>query len=316
MLIIKRSIMAIMICLVAFLSAKAVEADKALVSHPVIDQVFAKYEKAFNAGDARAIGSLWKSDGEFIDAIGERVVGRDNIEKLFLEFFSKNKGHKLSIKVLSLKEEDQGKTIVVEILPVVTPSLPGAVGKNKATLVLNKSGDQWLIEGVKENMHLPASYEHLKDLQWLIGSWAIKEPAKTDTEKAKPVSINSTCQWTANKSFITRTFTSQLQQLELHGTEIIGWDPQANTIRSWQFESTGGFTESVWKLDGTKLVIETKGVLASGEPVSSVTTINRIEDNTISLVSQKRTRGGKPQEDIGPITLVRVTTATPITPDP
>jgi uncharacterized protein (TIGR02246 family) len=89
--------------------------EKGVEAHPVIDQVFAQYEKAFNAGDAKAIGALWKSDGEFVNALGDRIVGREAIVKLFVDSFSQNPGKKLSIKVLSvlsLKEEEKGDVAV------------------------------------------------------------------------------------------------------------------------------------------------------------------------------------------------------------
>jgi uncharacterized protein (TIGR02246 family) len=292
--------------LISTISARAVETDPSTASHPVINQVFAKYENAFNAGDAKAIGALWKSDGEFIDPLGDKIVGREAIEKLFQDFFSRTPGEKLSIKVLSIKEEEEGRVVVAEIVPEVSPPLPGRIGSNKATIVLVRSGENWLIEGVKERLHVPAAYEHLKALEWLVGSWSTQSPSSAEPDKAKQISINYTCQWTANKSFLTRTFSTHTQQLELQGTEIIGWDPRVKTIRSWLFESTGGFTESTWKPDGKQWIIEMKGVLASGDTVSSTTTLTKVDDNTLTIQLQKRLRGGKPQPDVAAITIHRV----------
>ncbi|MGD0653484.1 MAG: nuclear transport factor 2 family protein [Thermoguttaceae bacterium] len=302
--------------LISTISARAVDTDPSAASHPVIDQVFAKYEKAFNAGDAKAIGALWKSDGEFIDPLGDKIVGREAIEKLFQDFFARTPGEKLSIKVLSIKEEEEGRVVVAEIVPEVSPPLPGRIGSNKATIVLVRSGENWLIEGVKERLHVPAAYEHLKALEWLVGSWSTQAPSSAQSDKANQISINSTCQWTANKSFLTRTFSTHTQQLELQGTEIIGWDPQAKSIRSWLFESTGGFTESAWKPDGKQWIIEMKGVLASGDTVSSTTTLTKVDDNTLTIQLQKRLRGGKPQSDVAAITIHRVNSSALPNPEP
>jgi uncharacterized protein (TIGR02246 family) len=300
---------AVMLSLLFAISARAVETDKSTVSHPVIDQVLAKYEKAFNAGDAKAIGELWKSDGEFIEPLGNKVVGRDAIVKLFQDFFAQTPGVKLSIKVLSLKETEEGSAVVAEVVPQLTPPPPGDLGSNKATIVLVRSGDSWLIEGVREMPYLPLSYEHLKALQWLVGSWSTQAASNTESDKPNQISINSTCQWTKNQSFLTRTFTTHVQQLELHGTEVIGWDPQAKSIRSWLFESSGGFTQSTWKPEGKLWIIEMKGVLANGDSVSATTTLTKIDDNTFTIQSQKRIRGGKEQPDIATITIHRVKTA-------
>jgi len=305
---------AVSLSLLLTMPALAAEVDRSTNAHPVIDQVFAKYEKAFNAGDAKGIGALWKSDGEFIGPLGDRIVGREAIEKLFQDFFSRNPGEKLSIKVLSLKEEEEGRVVVAEIMPEVSPPPPGNLGPNKATIVLIRSGENWLIEGVKEKPNVPASYEHLKDLDWIVGSWSTQAPSGAESDTTSKVDIHSAYQWTANKSFLTRTFTTHIQQLELHGTEIIGWDPRAKAIRSWSFESTGGFTESSWKRDqpdGKQWTIEMKGVLANGDTISSTTTLTKVDDNAITIQSHKRMRGGNPQPDISPLTLRRVEQSEP-----
>lgn len=301
-------------CLVSCISVLAVEIGPSVGSHPVIDQVFAKYEKAFNAGDAKAIGGLWKSDGEFIDPMGNKILGREAIEKVFQEFFSRTPGEKLAIKVLSVKEEEEGKVAVAEIVPELSPPLPGRIGANIATIVLVRSGETWLIEGVRERFHVPAAYEHLKAIEWLVGSWSTQQPSNAGPDNASHISVNTTCQWTANKSFLTRTFSTHTQQLELQGTEIIGWDPQAKSIRSWLFESTGGFTESVWKQDGNKWTIEIKGVLANGDAVSSTATLTKVDNDTMTIQLQKRLRGGKPLPDIAPITIHRAKSPVPENP--
>jgi uncharacterized protein (TIGR02246 family) len=306
MLRISSATIIVILSLISIISAQAVETDQSTASHPVINQVFAKYEKAFNAGDAKAIGELWKSDGEFIDPLGNKIAGREAVEKLFRDFFLQNPKEKLSLKVLSLKEEEEGRVVLAEIVPQVTPPLPGDIGSNKATIVLVRSGDNWLIEGVKESPYAPLSYEHLKALQWLVGSWSTQANSSVESDKETQISINSTCQWTANKSFLTRIFTTRMQQLDLHGTEIIGWDPQAKSIRSWLFESTGGFTQSVWRPDGNQWIIEMKGVLANGDAVSATTTLIKVDEKTLTIQSQKRMRGGKPQPDIATITVHRV----------
>jgi hypothetical protein len=82
------------------------------------------------------------------------------------------------------------------------------------------------------------------------------------------------------------------------------------------FESTGGFTESTWKADGKQWTIEMKGILADGETISSTTTLIKVDDNTLTIQSQKRLRGGKPQPDVAAITIHRVNTASLPNPEP
>jgi uncharacterized protein (TIGR02246 family) len=301
------SSLVLMLSLVAAVELRAVEANPAVQpSNPMLKQLLTAYEKAFDAADPKAIGALWKKDGEFIDPLGNHILGREAIEKLFEDYFSRNPGVKLSIELLSLKEEEQGRVLVAEVIPRVAPPPPGRLGTNKATIVLVRSGENWLIEGIREQTYLPASYEHLKELEWMVGTWTTQKPEKTPANPAEQISINVACQWTANKSFLTRTFTTNLQQLELHGTEIIGWDPQTKTIRSWLFESTGGFAEGAWKFDGKQCTEEMKGVMADGTTFSATNIVTPIDRNTLTYESIDRIRGGQKQPNRGPIKIERV----------
>ncbi|MGW8256580.1 MAG: YybH family protein [Thermoguttaceae bacterium] len=284
----------------------AVEVNSTVKPHPVIDQVFAAYEKAFDAADPKAIGQLWKSDGEFVDPLGNRILGREAVVKLFADFFSRHSGAKLSIKVLTLKVAEPGRVVVAHVLSKVTPPPFGQIGSHTATIVLVRKNDKWLIEGVKQTAHLPASYEHLKDLQWLIGSWTTNVTSDGAGNEKKSLTINADFKWTKNKSFITHSFTGHFGKLNLHGMEVIGWDPKAKTIRSWLFQSNGGFAENTWKSEGKKVAIEHKGVQPDGGLITNQTTISAPDKNTLIYESKNREIGSKKLPDLGPIKFVRV----------
>jgi len=42
-------------------------------------------------------------------------------------------------------------------------------------------------------------------------------------------------------------------------TEIIGWDPERQEIRSWMFSSDGRFAEATWSQSGEGWAIEVEG---------------------------------------------------------
>jgi hypothetical protein len=42
-------------------------------------------------------------------------------------------------------------------------------------------------------------------------------------------------------------------------TEIIGWDPETQSIRSWVFTSAGRFAEGVWERDGNAWTVRMDG---------------------------------------------------------
>ena len=43
---------------------------------------------------------------------------------------------------------------------------------------------------------------------------------------------------------------------DLEGTQVIGWDPAAGTIRSWMFDSDGGFGEGTWSKKGNTWIVK------------------------------------------------------------
>ena len=207
----------------------------------IAGEVFRSYAKAFAAGDAKALSAFWKSDGEIVDAEGMRTLGRAAIEKTFAVFFANNPGSKITIKLLSAKADGEG-VIVAEICPKIDPPISKSICEVGAMVVLVKEKDsKWLIEGVREKNPLPASYEQLKPLEWLVGDWAV------NAKKAEHVSFSMHCHWTENKSFLICMYTAKHLDVVRHGTEVIGWDAKEKKIRSWTFGSNGGFTEGFWR---------------------------------------------------------------------
>jgi len=216
---------------------------------------------------------------------GEEVVGRDAIEKQFIGVFAEVKEAKLEVTTLSINfvspnvaiEQGTAKVIVPEETPELT----------QYTAVYVKRGEEWLLDRMTEEgvPNILSHYERLKDLEWMVGSWVDQdEESKVTTE----------CSWTKNNNFLTRSFTVQVgDQIEMAGMQIIGWDPLEKKIRSWVFDSDGGFAEGSWKKQGNQWHIHQTGVLPDGRKSSSVNVITYIDDNTCTLQSVNRVVDGE-----------------------
>jgi hypothetical protein len=102
-----------------------------------------------------------------------------------------------------------------------------------------------------------AQVSNLMDqLEWLVGEWA----AKGDGYQAC-----STAKWSENRKFIVSQFTVDRPGAKtLCGTQRIGWDPAAERIRSWVFDSEGGISEGIWQQEGDAWVVKNVGVLPDG----------------------------------------------------
>ncbi len=114
------------------------------------------------------------------------------------------------------------------------------------------------------------------------------------------------CSWTRNNNFITRSFTVSVgDRVDMAGMQIVGWDPAAEQIRSWVFDSDGGFAEGVWTRKGNRWSISQSGVLPDGRKASAVNIVTYEDDNTYTWQSVSRTVGGELLPNIEEVRIVR-----------
>jgi hypothetical protein len=89
------------------------------------------------------------------------------------------------------------------------------------------------------------------------------------------------------------------------GTQRIGWDPLAKKIRSWVFDSEGGFGEGVWTRDGKQWIVKRTGVTRDGKIASATTIITRTSKHRMTWQQRDRIVGGEKTPDTGKIQITR-----------
>jgi len=137
----------------------------------------------------------------------------------------------------------------------------------------------------------------LDELAWMVGQWV------DEGENSK---ITTTCSWTHGGHYLTRSFRVTVEgELNLEGTQMLGWDPIAGEIRSWTFDSAGGFGEGRWMRDGNRWLVKTSFVLASGERASAINVITYVDPDTFLWQSTNREVGGELLPNIPEVTVVR-----------
>jgi uncharacterized protein (TIGR02246 family) len=62
-----------------------------------------QFADAFNKHDAKTVAAQWTEIGECVDADGELIRGRADIEKSFAEFFKANPNCKIQVQVQSVR---------------------------------------------------------------------------------------------------------------------------------------------------------------------------------------------------------------------
>lgn len=256
------------------------------------------FVEAFHRGDAKALAAFWAPDGDYTDQTGRTLNGREAIEKSFKKFFGENKGLKLRIDIGSLRFVTPDVALEDGVTSVLSPD-GGPPSRARYAIVHVKKDGQWLLSSVRDAPFAPpTNQEHLSALEWAIGDWA--------DENDKGESARVSFGWTENQNFIVSSFTTTFKNISIGGgTQWIGWDPLKKQIRSWTFESGGGFGEGFWSVDGDRWTIKSTAVLRDGKKLSATNVLTRIDADTMSWQAKDRTEDGKELPDIKAIKMKR-----------
>ena len=266
------------------------EADKA------IRQAVESYVAAFNAGDAKALASMWSPDAVYTNPLsGTQVVGRDNIERQFAEVFSQSNVFKLEATTHSI--DFISPSVAVEHGSARLIEGGNALEESDYTAIYVKRDGQWLLDRVTEEDVVPSHYEQLKELEWMVGQWSDEDDEAT---------VTTECNWSKNNNFLVRSFTVQINdRIGMSGMQFIGWDPAAKQIRSWVFDSEGGFGEGTWTRKDNRWSNQQTGVLPDGRKSSSVSIFTQLDDGTFTLQSVNRMVDGQLLPNIDEVKITR-----------
>lgn len=257
------------------------------------------YLEAFNRGDAKAVTGHWTEDGELVTPTGEVLKGHPALEAAFAAYFKEASGAKLElfdtrIKLLSPRVASESGMAWVSI-----GDEPSEIATYEAVHV--KTADGWRMDSVREvtaPAPAPTHYQQLQPLAWMIGTWV--------DQSAENASIETTGRWTTNSNFIVRTFRVFIEdRVDFEGTQIIGWDPSAQAIRSWTFDSDGGFGIGRWSQSGDRWTVQTLNVLPDGRRASSTNIYDLLDESTLEFHSIGRQVDGEIMPSLDTVTLVR-----------
>ncbi|MFO0012139.1 MAG: YybH family protein [Planctomycetota bacterium] len=256
------------------------------------------YVGAFNRGDAKAVASMWSPEAVYINPrTDERVIGREAIEKQMENTFADTKGIQLEATSKSIQ--------------LISPSVAAEHGTAKLmlekqtletteyTAIYVKRDGQWLLDRMTEEEVIapPSHYEPLKGLEWMVGRWVDQDDKAT---------VVTECRWARNNNFLVRTFEVHVRErIDMSGIQFIGWDPASKQIRSWVFDSDGGFGQGNWTKKENRWYIQQTGVLHDGRKHASVNIITYLNDDAFTLQSVNRTVDGELLPNVDEVKLTK-----------
>lgn len=270
------------------------EADK-----KAIQNVVQSYLEAYNQQDAVKLTAHWSSNATYINPVtGESAEGKEAIEKLFQIKFAQNKKTHLTNTIKSIVFPHTNEAIENGVMKVAVDDQPTRQMAYQAELV--RENGKWLIKAINEIelYDAPSNFEQLKDLAWLVGKWK---------DSDGNVSILFDNQWDKYKNFIIQNFTMKIYgQDDIEGRQIIGWDPVKGVIRSWVFDSDGGFGEGKWEQENNSWYATMNFTLNGGRTASSINIYSPVDEHTYAFASVEREVDGEILPDMNPVTVEKV----------
>jgi uncharacterized protein (TIGR02246 family) len=260
-----------------------------------IQKTFRGLLRALAKGDAEAVAAYWTESGEYVDDEGEIIRGRKALAAAYKALFAKTRGVRVEGKAKDLRFLGQDAAVAEgSFSRQGADDLPATASHFTALLVREKG--QWRLAQFREEEDSePVS---LDDLKWLIGDWVAKNG---------PREVRITYAWDDKKAFIRGRFVVREKGKEvLSGRQVIGRDAAEGVLRSWVFESEGGFGSGVWRRDGGRWVVESEGTQADGTTTASVNVLTPVNADTFTWQSQDRSAGTDARPDTIPVKVTRV----------
>jgi uncharacterized protein (TIGR02246 family) len=272
------------------------------------------FARAYNKKDADAVAALFTEDARIFDEEGRATEGRQAIRDRFASAFSANPELTIRLEPGTIRfltpdvAVEDGVAVVVP--PKADPSTPATsppaalVAPNHYTATHVRRGATWQTAEVRDRP-APTAAEGpdegdraLGELAWLVGDWVDEDDQGL---------VSTTCRWSDDHKYLLREFRVKLAGLPASsGVQRVGWDPVHQKIRSWAFDSSGGFTESFWtRVAPGRWIIKTDVFLRDGRAVASTNVLAQNSPDAFHWTSTDRVVGDEALTELDDVLVVR-----------
>jgi uncharacterized protein (TIGR02246 family) len=290
----------------------------------------AGFQQLFNEGKAAELAAQFLPDGELIDDEGNLYQGQEELQDLFQRFFATFPGAKLELEVDSLRiigsrlAIEEGTRVITAASGTVkaaasedtasrqettaAASQSVAASESPATEVVaaytkpvearvryvcvwTKPEDKWMVASVREFAAdpPPTPHELLQPLAWLVGDWV--------SEGGDSV-VRISYRWSDDGNFLLGDYKVTANgQTSMDSVQRVGWDPLRQQVRSWLFDSDGGYGDGEWMAFEDGYLIRSSAVMPDGSVGSANIEARKLSDAQFVLKGTNRIVAGEPVED-------------------
>ncbi len=281
-------------------SGEASEKDSARNSadETAIRETGTTFAKACDEADSKAAAAHFTADAEYVDEQGNIFQGRQAIEELLAASFTANPGSRLEVVIDTIRFISPGVAVEDGTL-MVTRAAGRPSDSSRYTAVHVKTNGKWLTASSRE--HAPKDRrEHaakLRQLDWLLGEWV---------DEGDDSVVDFSCKAVDYGNYMLREFSVRIAgQAAMTGSQRIGWDPVSGKLRTWVFDSEGGYGEGTWHRNGDSWVLKSTGVTADGQPASSTSLFTMLSGHAMTWQAIDREVAGERLPDTDEYVLVR-----------
>jgi uncharacterized protein (TIGR02246 family) len=305
--------------------SRAQEATTPNPEAATFEALAAGFQKLFNEGKAAELAAHFLPDGELIDDEGNHYRGRQELQDLFERFFATYPRAKLTLQVDSLRvigsrlAIEEGTRIVRADERATKASGP-ATGGEKAVAATEPAGaakpdastaaytnpvearlrylcvwakvdDKWQVASVREfaDDPPPTPHELLQPLAWLVGDWVSEGDDSV---------VRISYRWSDDGNFLLGDYKVTAKgQTSMDSVQRIGWDPLRQQVRSWLFDSDGGYGDGEWTTLEDGYLIRSSAVMPDGSIGAANIEARKLSEEQFVLKGTNRIVAGEPVED-------------------
>ena len=271
-------------------AAKTASAGAASSDEQAVRQVTQNLVKAFNAGDAEKAAALFFSGADLTDDAGNVHKGAAAIKDVLGRFFEKFPGATSTMTPDSVWMVSPGLAIE-EGRRVVSTKDDKPTAAMRYTLVMMKQQGEWKITSGREveDDDSLSPHDRLKPLGWLVGDWV---------DEGSDAVVQISCKWSEDKNYLLVDFNAKIQgKPALKSKQRIGWDPLTQKVKSWVFDSDGGYGEGLWSQVGNRWVIKSTAVMPDGQTGSATIALEPQDKDSYLMKGSDRIRGKTAEPD-------------------
>jgi uncharacterized protein (TIGR02246 family) len=246
--------------------------------------------KAFNAADAAGLAAAFLDAGELVDEDGNVYAGRPQIAALFKKFFERFPQAVLELEVTGSRPIGEGLAIE-EGVRRITADAGAAAAQMRYVAVRLKQGDRWPIVSYREfaDDPPPTPREMLAAVDWLVGDWV-------DESEDGRTAISY--RWSEDGNFLIGEYNLTIGGRSVgKSTQRIGWDPVEGELRSWTFDSDGGFAEGEWAVTADGWIVKSEATMPDGTTGSATVTMTMKDADHFVVESTDRIVAGVEEPD-------------------